>query len=325
MSYKAILIDKNPDYSVSSTTLLDEHLSEGDVQLDIIASTINYKDALAITNQSPIIRHFPLVPGIDLVGKVTASATERFKIGDTVLLNGFGVGETHSGGFAEKASLKSDWLIHLPTSLSPIDAMTIGTAGYTAMLSLIALEKHGITPDSGKILVTGATGGVGSFAVSLLAKLGYHVIASTGKKHEHAYLYELGAKEIIDRAELLEINKPLQKTRWVAAIDSVGGQTLMNVLASTHYSGCVTTCGLAQDASFQGNVMPFILRNITLYGIDSVMRPLPDRIEAWQRIADLIDTSLLQTIRTEITLDDTIDYAEKLMNGEVRGRVVIRM
>ncbi len=325
MTYKAIVIDKNPEYTATLTNLTEDQLPEGDVKIDVIASTMNYKDALAITNKSPVVRTFPLTPGIDLVGKVTGSESSRFKIGDTVVLNGFGVGEVHSGGLAEKASLKSDWLIHLPTSISPIDAMTIGTAGYTAMLSVIALEKHGLTPESGKILVTGATGGVGSFAVSLLAKLGYDVIASTGKASEHEYLYQLGAKEIIDRHDLSEKGKPLQKMRWVGAIDSVGSNTLVNVLAATEYGGCVAACGLAQGFDLDGTVMPFILRNVTLRGVDSVMRPLPDRIEAWSRLAELIDPATLATIRTEIALEDVIENADKIINAEIKGRLVVKI
>lgn len=323
MTFKAILIDKNPDYSVTLSNLTEDQLLEGDVKIDVIASTLNYKDALAITNKSPIIRQFPLTPGIDLVGKVTNSQSDRFKLGDTVLLNGFGVGETHSGGLAEKASLKSEWLIHLPKTISPIDAMTIGTAGYTAMLSIIALENHGLTPESGKILVTGATGGVGSFAVYLLSKLGYQVIASTGKSQDHEYLRELGAQEIIDRHELSDKGKPLQKMRWVGAIDSVGSNTLVNTLAATEYGGCVAACGLAQGFDFDGTVMPFILRNVTLRGIDSVMRPLPDRIEAWSRLADLIDPEKLAKIRTNITLDDVQEYSEQIIEGKIKGRLVV--
>lgn len=325
MTYKAIVIDKNPDYTATLTNLSEDQLPEGDVKIDVIASTMNYKDALAITNKSPVVRTFPLTPGIDLVGKVTESQSNRFKIGDTVILNGFGVGEVHSGGLAEKASLKSDWLIHLPKSISPIDAMTIGTAGYTAMLSIIALEKHGLTPESGKILVTGATGGVGSFAVSLLSKLGYDVIAATGKASEHEYLYQLGVKEIIDRHELSEKGKPLQKMRWVGAVDSVGSNTLVNVLAATEYGGCVAACGLAQGFDLDGTVMPFILRNVTLRGVDSVMRPLPDRIEAWSRLAELIDPATLAKIRTEITLDDVVENADKVINGEIKGRLVVKI
>lgn len=325
MSYKAILIDKTPEYTVSLTNLSENQLPEGDVKVDVIASTINYKDALAMTNLSPVVREFPLTPGIDLVGKVTDSQSNRFRIGDTVILNGFGVGETHSGGLAEKASLKSEWLIQLPPNISSIDAMTIGTAGYTAMLSIIALEQHGLTPESGSILVTGATGGVGSFAVFLLAKLGYNVIASTGKTSDYEYLYKLGAKEIIDRHELSEKGKPLQKMRWIGAVDSVGSNTLVNVLASTQYGGCVAACGLAQGFDFDGTVMPFILRNVTLRGIDSVMRPLPDRIDAWNRLAELIDPSVLATIRSEIKLEDAIENANHIIQGKIKGRLVVTM
>lgn len=325
MSYKAIIVDKNPDYTASITNLTEDQLPEGDVKIDVIASTMNYKDALAITNLSPVVRQFPLTPGIDLVGTVTDSQSNRFKVGDTVVLNGFGVGEVHSGGLAEKASLKSEWLIHLPKTISPIDAMTIGTAGYTAMLSIIALEQQGLTPDLGNILVTGATGGVGSFAVFLLAKLGYNVIASTGKVSDHEYLYQLGAKEVIDRHELSDQGKPLQKMRWIGAVDSVGSNTLVNVLASTEYGGCVAACGLAQGFDLNGSVMPFILRNVTLRGIDSVMRPLPDRIEAWRRLAELIEPSALENIRTVITLENVIENADRIIKGQIKGRLVVTM
>ncbi|MBS7826065.1 oxidoreductase [Wohlfahrtiimonas chitiniclastica] len=323
MTHRAIVIDKNPDYTATLMTLEDDALPEGDVAVDVLASTLNYKDALAITNRSPVVRAFPLTPGIDLVGKVTTSHSNRFKAGDLVLLNGFGVGELYSGGLSEKAVLKSEWLIPLPTKFSAIDAMTIGTAGYTAMLSIIALEQHGIKPESGKILVTGATGGVGSFAVYLLAKLGYHVIAVTGKESAHEYLYALGAKEMIARSKLSEPGKPLQKMRWMGAIDTVGSHTLVNVLAGTEYGGCVTACGLAQGYDLPGTVMPFILRNVTLRGIDSVMRPLPDRIEAWDHLAALIQPGALEHIRTLISLDDVIDAAHELIDGKITGRLVV--
>lgn len=323
MTHRAIVIDKNPDYTATLMTLEDDALPEGDVAVDVLASTLNYKDALAITNRSPVVRAFPLTPGIDLVGKVTTSHSSRFKAGDLVLLNGFGVGELYSGGLSEKAVLKSEWLIPLPTKFSAIDAMTIGTAGYTAMLSIIALEQHGIKPESGKILVTGATGGVGSFAVYLLAKLGYHVIAVTGKERAHEYLYALGAKEMIARSELSEPGKPLQKMRWMGAIDTVGSHTLVNVLAGTEYGGCVAACGLAQGYDLPGTVMPFILRNVTLRGIDSVMRPLPDRIEAWDHLAALIQPGALEHIRTLISLDDVIDAAHELIDGKITGRLVV--
>jgi len=324
--FKGILIEKNDDQYTASVQSIDEsQLPEGDVSIDVAYSTLNFKDGLAITGKGPVVRSFPMVPGIDLVGTVTDSDSERFQAGDQVLLNGFGVGEKHWGGLAEKARLKSDWLIKLPAGLSAKQAMAIGTAGYTAMLSVIALERHGITPDKGDVLVTGANGGVGSFAITLLAKLGYRVIASTGRPEEADYLTALGAAEIIDRNTLSEPGRPMVKERWAAAVDSVGSHTLTNVCAGLKYGGVVTACGLAQGMDFPASVAPFILRGITLAGIDSVMRPLADREEAWARLADILTDDDFTSIGTEISLNDAVATAHDLMAGKVRGRVLVNL
>jgi len=324
--FKGILIEKNDDQYTASVQSIDEsQLPEGDVSIDVAYSTLNFKDGLAITGKGPVVRSFPMVPGIDLVGTVTDSDSERFQAGDQVLLNGFGVGEKHWGGLAEKASLKSDWLIKLPAGLSAKQAMAIGTAGYTAMLSVIALERHGITPDKGDVLVTGANGGVGSFAITLLAKLGYRVIASTGRPEEADYLTALGAAEIIDRNTLSEPGRPMVKERWAAAVDSVGSHTLTNVCAGLKYGGVVTACGLAQGMDFPASVAPFILRGITLAGIDSVMRPLADREEAWARLANILTDDDFTSIGTEISLDEAVATAHDLMAGKVRGRVLVNL
>lgn len=322
--FRGIVIDKVDDnYQTVLTEISDDMLMEGDVTIDVTYSTLNYKDGLAITGKSPVVRRFPMIPGVDLVGTVTDSASSRFKPGDTVLLNGFGVGETHCGGLAEKARLKSDWLIKLPDGISPQQSMAIGTAGYTAMLCVIALAEHDVKPDSGEVLVTGANGGVGSFAVALLAKLGYTVVASTGRMEEADYLKKLGAAEIINRNTLSEPGRPLAKERWAAAIDSVGSHTLANVCASTRYGGIVAACGLAQGFDFPATVMPFILRGVTLAGIDSVMRPLADREAAWARLAELIDGDMLDEISHEIGLDEVIETGKQLLEGKVRGRIVV--
>ncbi|EDM66749.1 putative dehydrogenase, NAD(P)-binding domain and GroES-like domain [Moritella sp. PE36] len=324
--FKGILIEKNDDQYTASVQSIDEsQLPAGDVSIDVAYSTLNFKDGLAITGKGPVVRSFPMVPGIDLVGTVTQSDSDKFQAGDQVLLNGFGVGEKHWGGLAEKARLKSDWLIKLPAGLSAKQAMAIGTAGYTAMLSVIALERHGITPDKGDVLVTGANGGVGSFAITLLAKLGYRVIASTGRPEEADYLTALGAAEIIDRNTLSAPGRPMVKERWAAAIDSVGSHTLTNVCAGLKYGGVVTACGLAQGMDFPASVAPFILRGITLAGIDSVMRPLADREEAWARLADILTDDDFTSIGTEISLDEAVAAAHDLMAGKVRGRVVVNL
>ncbi|MBM6550650.1 MDR family oxidoreductase [Marinomonas ostreistagni] len=324
--FNALVINKDEQgYHATLRQVDDAELPQGDVEIAVQASTLNYKDALAITGKSPVVRQFPMVPGIDLVGEVTASSSARFKPGDQVLLNGFGVGETHWGGLAEQARLNSDWLIALPSAFSAEQAMAIGTAGYTAMLSVLALEKHGLTPEQGPILVTGANGGVGSYAVRILSKLGFEVHASTGRPDEADYLKNLGASTIIDRAELSEAGKPLQKERWAGVVDCVGSHTLVNACAQTQYGGAVTACGLAQGMDLPATVMPFILRGVTLYGIDSVMRPLADREQAWQRLASLLTSDDLDQIGAKIGLEDVTEYAHKLLDGSVRGRVIVSL
>ncbi len=324
--FRGIVIDKVDDnYQAELTSISEDMLMDGDVSIDVMYSTLNYKDGLAITGKSPVVRRFPMIPGVDLVGTVTQSGSSRFQAGDRVLLNGFGVGETHCGGLAEKARLKNEWLIKLPEGMSPRHAMAIGTAGYTAMLCVMALQKHGIEPGSGEVLVTGANGGVGSFAVALLAKLGYTVVASTGRMEEADYLKKLGASEIIHRDTLSEPGRPLTKERWAAAIDSVGSHTLANVCASTCYGGIVAACGLAQGYDLPATVMPFILRGVTLAGIDSVMRPLEDREVAWSKLAELVDDDLLAEISHEIGLGEVIETGKQLLEGKVRGRVVVNL
>lgn len=324
--FKGILIDKvDGQYGADLVDIDDKDLPEGDVLVKVSYSTLNYKDGLAITGKSPVVRSFPMVAGIDLVGQVIETSSDKFKVGDKVLLNGWGVGEKHWGGLAEKARLRSEWLIPLPANLTEKQAMAIGTAGYTAMLCVNALEENGITPASGPVLVTGANGGVGSFAVAILAKLGYQVIASTGRVNESDYLTSIGASEIIDRSELSEKGKPLMKERWVAAVDSVGSHTLANVCASTKYDGVVAACGLAQGMDFPATVAPFILRGVTLKGVDSVMCAEAKRVKAWQRLSQVIDNELLEKISTEITLDAVIPTATQLLKGEVRGRVVVNI
>lgn len=322
--FKGLLIEKDDkQYSASVKELDSSVLMEGDTEISVQYSTLNYKDALAITGKSPVVRKFPMIPGIDLVGTVESCTSGKFEVGQQVLLNGFGVGEVHCGGLAQKARLKSDWLIALPEGISGKQAMAVGTAGYTAMLCVIALEKHGVTPDSGEILVTGANGGVGSFAIAILAKLGYQVVASTGRVEEANYLKQLGATDIIDRAELSEPGRPLAKERWAGVIDSVGSHTLVNACASTKYGGVVAACGLAQGMDLPGTVAPFILRGVTLAGIDSVMRPIEDRVEAWERIASLLDTSVFEEVASVISLEDAVDTASALISGKVRGRVIV--
>jgi len=322
--FKAILIEKDDaGYRAGLTELDDAQLPEGEVTVRVEYSTLNYKDALAITGKGPVVRRFPMVPGIDLAGTVEASDSASFKPGDRVLLNGWGVGEGHWGGLAQKARLKADWLIPLPEAFSTQQAMAIGTAGYTAMLSVMALERHGLTPASGAVLVTGANGGVGSFSIALLAALGYEVMASTGRPEEADYLKRLGASDVIDRADLAEAGKPLAKERWAGAIDSAGSHTLANVCAGTRYGGVVAACGLAQGMDFPSTVAPFILRGVTLAGIDSVMRPREDRLAAWTRLAETLDTAILDEIAHEIGLGEAIETAAQLIEGKVRGRIVV--
>ena len=322
--FKGILITKDEAGYRAACQLIDESvLQEGDVTVRIEWSTLNYKDGLAITGKAPVVRRFPMVAGIDFAGIVLESSHPCWKAGDRVLLNGWGVGETHCGGLAEVARVKGDWLVALPDRFSSRQAMAIGTAGYTAMLCVMALEKHGIRPNDGPILVTGANGGVGSVAILLLAKLGYTVVASTGRMAESAHLKSLGAAEVIERAELAEPGKPLGKERWAGVIDTVGSHTLANACAMTRYGGAVAACGLAQGMDFPSSVAPFILRGIALYGIDSVMVSLPVREAAWQRLARDIDSAALDAITTEIGLSEAIPVAADLLAGKVRGRVVV--
>lgn len=322
--FRAILIDKDDTgYRASLQTLDEAQLPAGDVRVRVSHSTLNYKDALAITGKGPVVRQFPMVPGIDLAGVVEESRHPDFKAGDAVLLNGWGVGEGHWGGLAEQARLNGDWLIPLPAGFSAAEAMALGTAGYTAMLAVLALERHGVTPERGEVLVTGANGGVGSVAIALLAKLGYRVAASTGRPEEAEYLKSLGAAEIVERASLSAPGRPLGRERWAGAIDSVGSHTLANVCAGTRYGGCVAACGLAQGMDFPATVAPFILRGVTLAGIDSVMRPRADRLEAWSRLARDLDKRLLAPITRTIGLEEVIPTAGELLAGKVRGRVVV--
>ncbi|MCL1142397.1 acrylyl-CoA reductase (NADPH) [Shewanella gaetbuli] len=322
--FRGILIEKDDQgYRASVQQIDDAVLGEGDVTVKVSYSTLNYKDGLAITGKGPVVRSFPMVPGIDLVGVVEQSDSDKFAVGDTVLLNGFGVGETHCGGLAERARLKSEWLIPLPENVSPQQAMAVGTAGYTAMLCVMALQKNGVTPDKGEVLVTGANGGVGSFAIALLAKLGYQVVASTGRVSQATYLESLGAKEVIDRASLSEPGRPMAKARWAGAVDSVGSHTLANVCASMQYGGTVAACGLAQGMDFPASVAPFILRGVTLAGVDSVMRPLADRIEAWQQLGELLDAEVINAISTTISLDEAVSAAQDLLDGKVQGRIIV--
>ncbi|ACO78661.1 Zinc-containing alcohol dehydrogenase superfamily [Azotobacter vinelandii CA] len=323
--FEAILIEKDDaaGYRARSATLDEAQLPEGDVTVRVDYSTLNYKDALAITGKGPVVRKFPMVPGIDLAGTVEASANPDFEVGDAVLLNGWGVGENHWGGLAQKARLDGRWLIPLPRGFTARQAMAVGTAGYTAMLSVLALERHSVTPEQGEILVTGANGGVGGVAIALLARLGYRVVASTGRPEQADYLKKLGAGEIIDRASLSEPGRPLAKERWAGVIDSVGSHTLANACAATRYGGTVAACGLAQGMDFPATVAPFILRGVTLAGIDSVMRPRADRIVAWERLARDLDLSLLDEITTGIGLGEAIPAAGELLAGKVRGRVVV--
>lgn len=323
--FSAIVIDKNDAGQSASVQQIDEaSLPEGDVTIDVAFSTLNYKDGLAITAKGPVVRKWPMVPGIDLVGTVSDSSNAEFAIGDTVVLNGWGVGEGHWGGLAQKARLKGDWLIKLPAAFSGLQAMAIGTAGYTAALCVDALIKHGVTPDQGEVLVTGATGGVGSVAVALLKKAGFTVAASSGKASEGEYLTKLGASTIIDRADLSAPGKPLQKERWAGVIDSVGSHTLANALAQTKYRGAVAACGLAQGADLPATVMPFILRGVALLGVDSVMAPKGPRMAAWDRLGRDLDAATLDLIAgTVIGLGDAIQAAANLIDGKVRGRIIV--
>ena len=322
--FNAIYIEKTEDkQQVSVASLENDVLTEGDVLVRVDYSTINYKDALAITGSSPVVRKFPMIPGIDLAGTVEKSDHSQWKAGDKVVLNGWGVGEGHWGGLAQYARLKGDWLIALPEAFDSRQAMIIGTAGYTASLCVDALVNHGITPDAGEILVTGASGGVGSIAIALLAKAGYTVVASTGKLNEADYLKGLGAAEVIDRNTLSEPGKPMQRERWAGVVDAAGGNTLANACAQTRYRGAVAACGLAESMKFPSSVAPFILRGVTLYGIDSVMAPLPPRKNAWDRLARDINAETLEAVAQDISLEQAISAASDVMAGKVKGRLVV--
>lgn len=320
--FNALVLEKTPDFSAAVRSVNEDFLPEGDVTIDVEFSTLNYKDGLAITNRSPVVRSWPMVAGIDGAGTVTHSAHPDWTVGDQVILNGFGVGEVHKGCLAQRARLKGDWLVRRPEKLSAQQAMAFGTAGYTAMLCVMALERHGLKPGSGEVLVTGATGGVGSVAVAILAQLGFQVVASTGKPDAAAWLSDIGASTLINRSELSAPGKPLQKERWAAVIDAVGSHTLANACAQTRYGGAVAACGLAQGMDFPATVAPFILRGISLLGIDSVMAPIERRKAAWQRLCE-ISPAKLEAITEVISLNQAIEAADKLMRGEVRGRIVV--
>jgi acrylyl-CoA reductase (NADPH) len=322
--FRAILIEKDAAGQRVSVTSLDEaRLPEAGVTVRVTHSSINYKDALAITGKSPVVRAFPMVPGIDLAGTVEASTHADFRAGDAVVGNGFGLGETSWGGLSELARVPADALVQLPAGFSARKAMAIGTGGYTAMLSVMALERHGLRPESGPVLVTGASGGVGSFSVSLLSRLGYRVIASTGRVAESDYLKRLGAADVLDRKELSEPGRPLAKERWAAAIDSVGSHTLANVCAATQHGGAVAACGLAQGMDFPATVAPFILRGVSLLGIDSNWRPRSERVQAWQRLAELADPLWFTEVVRDITLPQAIPLSSELLAGKVRGRLLV--
>ncbi len=325
-TFKAIRIDKAEKGTTAALTQFDEaELMEGDVTVAVEYSTLNYKDGLAVTGKAPVVRRFPMIAGIDFAGTVAQSSHPAWKAGDKVVCTGWGMGETHLGSYAEKARVKGDWLVRLPEGMSPRDAMAIGTAGLTAMLAVLALEKHGLTPGDGPIVVTGAAGGVGSVATALLAKLGHHVIASTGRMSEADYLKGLGAAEVIDRAELSGPAKPLAKERWAGGIDSVGSTTLANLLSMTKYRGAIAACGLAAGMDLPSSVAPFILRGVCLLGIDSVMCPIELRRVAWSRLASDLDHGKLAEITHEIGLDEVIAAGAKILAGQVRGRIVVKI
>jgi acrylyl-CoA reductase (NADPH) len=325
-TFKAIRIDKADKGTTAALTQFDEaELMDGDVTVRVEWSTLNYKDGLALTGKAPVVRRFPMIAGIDFAGTVEASSHPAWKAGDKVVCTGWGMGETHLGAYAEKARVKGDWLVALPQGLSARDAMAIGTAGFTAMLSVLALETHGVSPKSGPVVVTGAAGGVGSVATAVLSRLGYHVIASTGRASEADYLKGLGAAEVIDRNELSAPGKPLGKERWAGGVDSVGSTTLANLLSMTKYGGAIAACGLAAGMDLPSSVAPFILRGVCLLGIDSVMCPIEPRKAAWQRLASDLDRSKLSEITTEIPLDEVPEWGAKILAGQVRGRIVVKI
>ena len=323
--FNALVLENNPAFHASVQAVDEARLPPGDVTVAVDYSTLNYKDGLAITNAGPVVRQWPMVAGIDGAGTVIESSHPDWGVGDQVVHNGWGVGEVHWGCLAEKARLKGDWLVRLPQAFTPRQAMAIGTAGYTAMLCVLALEDHGIGPGAGEVLVTGATGGVGSVAVALLSGLGYQVVAATGKASEEAYLKRLGASSLLDRAALSNPGKPWQKERWAGVVDAVGSHTLANALAQTRYGGVVAACGLAQGMDLSTSVMPFILRGVTLAGIDSVMAPLARRQRAWSRLARDLDPTLLEAMVEEVPLSQAQARAQDLMAGRVRGRIVVKI
>ncbi|MET4389635.1 acrylyl-CoA reductase (NADPH) [Bradyrhizobium sp. F1.4.3] len=325
-TFKAIRIDKVDKSTTAAITQFDEaELMEGDVTVSVEWSTLNYKDGLALTGKAPVVRRFPMIAGIDFAGTVEQSSHPQWKAGDKVVCTGWGMGETHLGAYAEKARVNGDWLVALPQGLSARDAMAIGTAGFTAMLSVLALEKHGLSPKSGPVVVTGAAGGVGSVATAVLSKLGYHVIASTGRASEADYLKEIGAAEVIDRNELSAPGKPLAKERWAGGVDSVGSTTLANLLSMTKYGGAIAACGLAAGMDLPSSVAPFILRGVCLLGIDSVMCPIEPRKAAWQRLASDLDRTKLSEITQEIPLAEVPEWGAKILAGQVRGRIVVKI
>jgi len=325
-TFKAIVIDKaEAGQTVRLTDFDDKDLMDGDVTVRVEYSTVNYKDGLAVTGKAPVVRRFPMIAGVDFAGTVESSSHPAWTPGDKVILNGWGLGETHLGAYAEKARVKGDWLVRLPAGMSVRDAMAIGTAGYTAMLSVMALERAGLDPARGPMIVTGAAGGVGSVAVALLAKLGYTVVASTGRPDQAGYLKGLGAAEIIDRKELTGPPRPLAKERWAGGIDAVGSTTLANVLSMTRYGGAVAACGLAGGMDLPTSVAPFILRGVSLLGIDSVMCPLPLRVAAWRRLETELDKSKIAAMTSEIGLGDVIAAGRRIVEGQVRGRIVVRI
>jgi acrylyl-CoA reductase (NADPH) len=325
-TFPAYLISKTDSGQVAELKRITlDDLMDGDVTVKVEYSTLNYKDGLALTGKAPVVRRFPLVPGIDFAGSVVDSEHPGFKPGDQVVLNGFGVGEVHSGGYAGMARVKGDWLVALPSDFTPRQAMAVGTAGYTAMLCVMALEQHGLTPESGELLVTGAAGGVGSVALSLLSRLDYRVTASSGRASQRDYLIGLGAQQVIDRGEFSGKVKPLAKERWAAAIDVAGGNTLANVLSQINYGGAVAACGLAESMDLPASVAPFILRGVTLYGIDSVMASIEKRERAWGRLARDLDREQLEKMIIEIPFEELPAAAEKILQGEVRGRAVVKI
>jgi len=325
-TFKAIRIDKADKGTTAALTQFDEaELMDGDVTVAVEWSTLNYKDGLAVTGKAPVVRRFPMIAGVDFAGTVAQSSHPAWKAGDKVVCTGWGMGETHLGAYAEKARVKGDWLVRLPDGLSAREAMAVGTAGFTAMLAVLALEKHGLTPQAGPVIVTGAAGGVGSVATAVLAKLGYHIIASTGRPSEAPYLKDLGAAEVIDRNELSGPAKPLAKERWAGGVDSVGSTTLANLLSMTRYGGAIAACGLAAGMDLPSSVAPFILRGVCLLGIDSVMCPLPLRKVAWERLARDLDREKLSEITHEIALDQVVGMGPQILAGQVRGRVVVKI